>query len=116
MRVDWAEIAQENKRDGQSGYHPRWLLVLGHGVGTTAAMAGAAALLLATLVAGRPAAALVSALSARVVLWRGISCRVDGPWKIRVSEDRPYQAGPSATDSNASLCEAVAGRRGLPVG
>jgi hypothetical protein len=49
------------------------------------------------------AAALVSALSARVVLWRGVSYRVDGPWKIRLLEDRPYEPGPSAADANASL-------------
>lgn len=37
-------------------------------------------------------AALASSLFVRKVGWRGITYRVDGPWKIRMLEYRPYKA------------------------
>jgi hypothetical protein len=36
--------------------------------------------------------ALVSALFMRRVEWRGVEYQIDGPWRIRLAEYRPYQA------------------------
>lgn len=145
-------------------YHPRWALVLGHGIMTSTAMAFSAGLLALTLCTGHWAAAqwtagglalymaamplllspmewcvrrivrargeptrwlsparamwlcagilvtqvvyataLVSTLLVRNVEWRGVSYRVDGPWKIRVTKDCPYAPAGVQGDTLASL-------------
>jgi len=49
------------------------------------------------------AAVLVSALTVRTVEWRGVSYRIDGPWKIRLIRYAPYETGNSTADAMASL-------------
>jgi hypothetical protein len=49
------------------------------------------------------AAALTSAQCLRRVDWRGVWYRIDGPWRIRLIEYRPYAPGLEQPDSNASL-------------
>jgi hypothetical protein len=46
------------------------------------------------------AAALTSALFLRVVDWRGVSYRIDGPWKIRLLEYLPYVSDDTADDQS----------------
>lgn len=47
--------------------------------------------------------ALLSAISSRMVRWRGVTYKVDGPWNIRLVEDRPYRSAERPQDAMASL-------------
>jgi GT2 family glycosyltransferase len=48
-------------------------------------------------------AALISTQCLRKVDWRGVKYCIDGPWRIRLIEYRPYGSGLERTDLNASL-------------
>lgn len=48
-------------------------------------------------------AALASTLFLRVVDWRGVRYRVDGPWKIRLLEYKPYANGEGSQPTLQSL-------------
>ena len=47
--------------------------------------------------------ALLSAIFVRAVHWRGIGYRIHGPWQIRITDDRPYEAVPEAVAGSRSL-------------
>jgi hypothetical protein len=47
--------------------------------------------------------ALVSALFARVVEWRGVRYRIDGPWRIRLIEYWPYLPDSDAGETLESV-------------
>ena len=44
---------------------------------------------------------LISAMFVREVRWRGVAYRIEGPWKIRLIEYRPYEA--TSADVSVSL-------------
>jgi cellulose synthase/poly-beta-1,6-N-acetylglucosamine synthase-like glycosyltransferase len=48
-------------------------------------------------------AALVSAMLVRMVDWRGVTYRIEGPWRIRLMQYDPYDAGRRTTQGTASL-------------
>ena len=48
-------------------------------------------------------AALISAQCLRTVEWRGVSYRINSPWRIRLIEYRPYASNLERTDSDTSL-------------
>ena len=49
------------------------------------------------------AAALLSAMTLRMVAWRGVRYQVDGPWRIRLLEYRPYTAAAPGENLPSSL-------------
>ena len=48
-------------------------------------------------------AALLSSIFVRAVHWRGIVYRIHGPWKIRMTDDHPYEAAAEAVLGSHSL-------------
>jgi hypothetical protein len=47
--------------------------------------------------------ALLSAMSVRVVEWRGARYRIDAPWRIRLIEYQPYVEPREARETLESL-------------
>jgi len=47
--------------------------------------------------------ALLSSIFIRAVHWRGIVYRINGPWKIHMTDDRPYEAAAEAMVGSHSL-------------
>ena len=47
--------------------------------------------------------ALAGTMHMKIVDWRGVSYRIDGPWDIRLIEYRPFDVGSGETVSSASL-------------
>lgn len=49
------------------------------------------------------AAAMLSAILAKSVEWRGITYQIKGPWNVQLTEYRPYQISNETVGTNASL-------------